>query len=93
MRPLVLLAASASAAVLVVACAHAPASAGGAPDAERLYRSRCAGCHRAYPPERLTAGGWAEVLDRMAPRAHLTGAEREALLGYLTANAKGGPAR
>ena len=93
MRPLVLLAACASVAVLAVACAHAPAPAGDAPDAERLSRSKCAGCHRAYPPERLTAEGWAEVLDRMAPRAHLTDAERAALQGYLTAHAKGGPAR
>jgi mono/diheme cytochrome c family protein len=91
MRPLVLLAACASAAVLVLACSHAPA--GGASDGERLYRSKCAGCHRAYPPDRLTAQGWAEVLDRMAPRARLTAAERDAVQGWLTAHAKGGPAR
>ncbi len=81
------------AAVAVAACARAPSSQGAQAAPERLYRSKCSACHRAYPADHLTAGRWAEVVARMAPRAHLTEAERAEILGFLQANAKGGPDR
>lgn len=81
-----------SAALCALACAGAPATQAGPPGGDRLYRSKCAACHRAYPPASLTGGRWEDVLSRMAPRARLTGAERELLLGYLKANARDAPA-
>ena len=94
MRPiLAAVAAAAAAAIVLEACAGAPSSGGVASDGERLYRSKCSACHRAYPPESLTAARWAEMVGRMAPRAHLTDAERGAILGYLTAHAKDGGGR
>lgn len=61
----------------------APADAGG-----RLFRSKCAACHRAYPPGERTRAQWAGVMVRMATRAHLTEAERASLLDWLAAHAK-----
>lgn len=51
----------------------------------QLYVARCSGCHPLHPPGTQPAARWAEVLDEMAPRARLSGAERELVLRYLTA--------
>ncbi len=75
-----------------LACAGAPAAGAGSGSADQLYRSRCSACHRAYPPSSRTAGSWAEVLAKMAPRARLSDAERARILEYLQANASDGPA-
>ncbi len=84
-----LLVVSALAAALVVACATAaPLPAGpGEEGAVRLYRSRCAACHRLYAPEAHTAGEWRAAVDRMAPRAHLAPDEKATLERYLVAHA------
>jgi mono/diheme cytochrome c family protein len=71
-----------------LACAGAPAAQAGPPQADRLYRSKCAGCHRPYPPQSLDRARWAEVVSRMAPRAKLSDGERATLLEYLQANAR-----
>jgi len=52
-----------------------------------LYVARCSGCHPLHPPGSQPAARWATVLDQMAPRAKLTGDERELVLRYLTATA------
>lgn len=72
----------------VLACAGTPAQQGGPAHAERLYRSKCAACHRAYAPASRDRAAWAEVLSKMAPRAKLTEAERAAVLEYLQSNAR-----
>lgn len=74
-----------------MACARAPAAEAGPAQAERLYRSRCSACHRAYPPSSRDVAGWAEVLSKMAPRAKLSDAERARILAYLQANARDAP--
>ncbi len=84
-----LLAAALAAAAL--ACAGAPAAEAGGGGPERLYRSKCSACHRAYPPSSRDRASWAEVLAKMAPRAKLSDAERAELSGYLQANAKDAP--
>ena len=71
-----------------LACAGAPAAEAGPAQAERLYRSKCSACHRAYAPSSRDAAVWAEVLSRMAPRAKLSGAERARILAYLQENAR-----
>ncbi|HEX9050267.1 MAG TPA: hypothetical protein VF841_07000 [Anaeromyxobacter sp.] len=74
-----------------LACAGAPAGAGPG-QADRLYRSKCSACHRAYAPASRDAAAWAQVLPRMAPRARLSDAERARILAYLQENARDAPA-
>jgi mono/diheme cytochrome c family protein len=83
---------AALAAASALACAGAPAPQTGPAQGERLYRSKCAGCHRAYPPQQLDAERWAEVLGRMAPRAKLSDGERAAILEYVQSHARDAPA-
>jgi hypothetical protein len=73
----------------VAACAGAPAAPSGdaAADPARLYRARCSSCHRPYEPVSRTREQWRTALARMAPKAHLSRAERETLGGWLTAGA------
>jgi trimethylamine-N-oxide reductase (cytochrome c) len=91
MRPLLVILAAVA---LLAACAgrapNASPAAGGASsdDAARLYRSKCSACHRAYEPASRTRAGWADVMARMAPRAHLRDEERAVVLGWLQAHAK-----
>lgn len=90
MRALLVVLASAA-----LACAGAPSQQGaqaGPAGGERLYRSKCSACHRAYPPASRDAASWAEVLGKMAPKAKLSGEERARVLEYLQANAKGAAA-
>jgi hypothetical protein len=60
-----------------------------ADDGARLYRRRCASCHHLHDPGERSAGEWGDVLKRMAPKAHLSGADRAAVLAFLQAHAKG----
>ena len=72
---------------LLAACASAPPASQGAQDPERLYRSRCTSCHRAYEPSSRTRAAWSDTLTRMAPRAHLTPEQDAALRAWLLARA------
>jgi diheme cytochrome c len=72
----------------LTACAGASSAVDASAPPERLYRSKCTGCHRAYAPDSLTRGRWAEVMQKMAPRAKLDEAARSKLLAWLQANAK-----
>jgi hypothetical protein len=72
---------------LLSACAGAPAASQGAPDPERLYRTKCTACHRAYEPASRTRAQWSTVLERMSKKAHLTPAETETVGGFLAAHA------
>jgi mono/diheme cytochrome c family protein len=89
----ILLSCCSAMALAVVACATAPGAGHvdrGPALVERgreLYKSRCASCHRLYAPSGRTRDQWAAALERMAPRAHLSGGEREAIRRYLAANA------
>ncbi len=84
-RPIVALTVAAAAAL---ACAAAPAQHGESSAGERLYRSKCSACHRAYPPPSRDRASWAAAIAKMAPRAKLSEAERARILEYLQANAK-----
>ena len=80
------------ASLAALACAGAPAQQGGPADGERLYRSRCTACHRAYPPSSRDRASWAKLLEKMAPRAKLSDAERALVTEYLQSSAKDAPA-
>ncbi len=51
----------------------------------RFYEARCGTCHVPYPREEHGPAEWNRILDVMGPRAALTHAQRERVLGYVTA--------
>lgn len=88
MRTTTLIVAALLAAVGVVACAATSRGGGAGGSGQALYRGHCAACHRLYEPGERTGAEWAAQLDRMAPRAHLAGPERDSVLAYLRAHAR-----
>jgi mono/diheme cytochrome c family protein len=70
-----------------LACAGAPAAEAGPAQAERLYRSKCSACHRAYPPSSRDRAAWGAILPKMAARAKLSDDERARISAYLQQNA------
>jgi len=54
----------------------------------KLFVSRCLECHVLPPVESRTAAKWPHTVDRMADRASLKPAERDAMVAYLQAAAK-----
>ncbi len=62
-------------------------------DAQRLYATRCGGCHRPFLPSTMTAAMWGEQVEAMrlkmsqAGVAPLTEAERRQIIDYLERNA------
>jgi hypothetical protein len=82
-RPAALLSGFALAA-LVAGCA----STGGGPvDAKAVYEARCALCHPAWAPTDYAPAEWPALVDKFAPLAGLTRAERDAVLAYLVREA------
>jgi hypothetical protein len=71
------------AAVLVVACASQRFDG---PDGDRrFYEARCGVCHVPRSREEFSAAEWSRILDTMAPRAGLTGTQRDRVSAYLIA--------
>lgn len=67
--------------------------AGSMESARRLYANRCSGCHNLVTPEKHTAEEWDGLLNRMAPRAHLTADEKESIRRFILAAKTDGAAR
>ncbi len=79
---------------LATACATPPGKGPASPaeaaeDGAHLYRTRCASCHRLHDPGERSAREWGDILDRMAPKAHLSSADRAAVLVFLQEHARG----
>jgi len=82
------------AALLIAAagCAPKPLPEHGC-EAERLYATRCGGCHRPFLPTSMTAAMWSEQVDAMRVKmaqagvAPLSAAEQRQILDYLQRNA------
>jgi mono/diheme cytochrome c family protein len=53
------------------------------PAPEHLYRARCASCHRLRSPQEKTRDEWGVAMQKYAPRAKLTAAERDKILAWL----------
>ncbi len=71
--------------LLAAACSSAPSHP--LSEEERLYRAKCASCHRMYEPgERKD---WPAVVDRMQAerKTHLTEEERAEILQFLQGTA------
>lgn len=56
-------------------------------DGKMLFQARCVKCHALPDPGAFTAARWEGILQRMAPKAKLTGTETAALKSYLLASA------
>jgi hypothetical protein len=76
---------------LLASCAGAPAAPQGAADPERLYRTKCAACHRPYEPASRTRAEWSAVLGRMSKKAHLSSSETDTIGGFLASHASDAP--
>ena len=65
----------------LLACSSAPSRP--MTEGERLYRSKCTSCHRAYEPHERS--DWPKVLDKMEAekKVRLTPEDRAEILGYL----------
>ena len=50
-----------------------------------LYVRRCSGCHNLYRPQDYTPERWPRLVDEMAHKARLTGAERDDMVRFLVA--------
>jgi len=48
------------------------------------YLSKCTSCHRPIAPRSIAGAQWPQHVDEMRERAHLSAAERDAILLYLT---------
>lgn len=53
-------------------------------ESERLYRSKCASCHRLLPPKKYSDEKWEEYVIKYGKK--LKEEEREKILEYLKAN-------
>jgi hypothetical protein len=85
--------------IIVVALLIATTGCGSKPlpeadsNAERLYATRCGGCHRPFQPSTMTAAMWSEQVEAMrlkmaqAGVAPLSAAEQRQILDYLERNA------
>lgn len=81
----------AAAVLLLLGAACATGGGGGGLPAEatgeRLYRSRCASCHRLRDPAEQTRERWALAVRTYGPRAHLAPEEQARVLEWLQARA------
>lgn len=66
--------------------------------AAQLYQQRCAGCHRLYAPQVLTAPMWSFMVDRMEQEFRrrrlppLSPEEKQVILDYLQKHSRNGAA-
>lgn len=67
--------------LLAAACSSAPSRP--MSEGERLYRAKCASCHRLYEPAERK--DWPAVLDKMEAekKVHLSPEDRAEILGFL----------
>jgi len=78
--------------IAATGCAPKPLPEKGS-DAERLYATRCGGCHRPFQPSTMTVAMWREQVEAMrlkmaqAGVAPLSQAEQRQILDYLERNA------
>lgn len=52
-------------------------------NAEKLYRNRCAKCHKMYDPAKYTTQQWDIWMDKMGKKARLKGSQKEAVVEYV----------
>lgn len=53
-------------------------------EGEKLYKIKCASCHRLLPPEKYTKEQWKEYVEKYGQRIHLEQEEINKILEYLT---------
>ncbi|MFN8309152.1 MAG: cytochrome c [Chitinophagales bacterium] len=49
-----------------------------------IFVASCQQCHRLFPVDKHDYDGWAQTLERMAPKAHLDPNQKDQVLKYLS---------
>lgn len=52
---------------------------------KELYANKCASCHKLFTPDNYSKTEWTKWVDKMAPKAKLTDAEKEMILALSKA--------
>jgi cytochrome c5 len=55
---------------------------------KQVFEAKCGRCHALKSPGDYPAAAWTGIMDKMAPKARLTEAEKQNVLAYAQANAK-----
>ncbi|OWP83828.1 hypothetical protein BWK59_08440 [Flavobacterium davisii] len=53
-------------------------------EGKSLYENNCAKCHKLFPVSKHDKAGWVKTVDRMAPKAKITEAQKTLVYNYLT---------
>lgn len=59
------------------------ATAEGLEGGRKLFLARCQTCHGYPDVQKIAEQSWPGIMDRMAQQAHLTAAEKEAILRFI----------
>ncbi len=51
--------------------------------ARKLYLTKCAKCHKLYPPAQYSDHEWAKWMEKMSRKSKLKPAEKETLIRYI----------
>jgi cytochrome c5 len=57
---------------------------------ETLYNQNCGKCHVLHKANEYTAPRWLRIIDKMAPKAHLSETQKTQVVAFVKANAKAG---
>ena len=58
-------------------------------EGKAIYTAKCGRCHGLKNPGDWTVSEWVPIMDRMAPKANLTAAEKASVTAYVNFYAKG----
>ena len=93
-HPVLPLAATSAAAVILTACSTTPQTTPvttqtltADPD-YKLYALKCATCHQPYPPHKFPLAEWPEILQNMALKARLTAPEQQTITQFIQRHAQ-----
>lgn len=53
-------------------------------EGKSLYENNCGKCHMLFPASKHDKAGWVKTVDRMAPKAKITDAQKTLVYNYLT---------
>jgi cytochrome c5 len=52
-----------------------------------IYEAKCGRCHKLFSPDKGNMTQWTKWIDKMAPKAKLTDAEKAQVTDYVSVNA------
>jgi mono/diheme cytochrome c family protein len=82
-RSLRLLAGALACALSCISASSAELSSPSAINGEKLYRSRCAKCHKMYDPAKYSDQQWQIWMEKMGSKARLKPEQKKAVADYV----------